>query len=273
MIPKIAHFYWGEVSLPFLRYLSIFSFHKQNPDWKINLYYPKIRHSNKTWPTHEQKYETNGPDYYPLLSKLPINQIEFDFKTAGIKDEISEVHKSDFLRWLLLGTDGGLWSDLDIIYFKPLNLGLSFNTYLCINQEYGNSIGFLLSCPDNKVFCYIYNKAKDTFSPDKYQSIGAPLLNRELEVIKTLDPQLQNIPMDIVYAYNALIIPEIFREPVSHPVKFTERSIGLHWYAGHQLAGEYINKITEKNYKTFNNILCNAISWVLKEEHAYMSSN
>ena len=40
MIPKIAHFYWGNEILPFLRYITIYSFSILNPDWEIKLYLP-----------------------------------------------------------------------------------------------------------------------------------------------------------------------------------------------------------------------------------------
>ena len=52
--------------------------------------------------------------------------IQVDFQIYNFNNDMPEVHKSDFLRLELLSTIGGLWSDMDIIYFKPMN-SLYFN--------------------------------------------------------------------------------------------------------------------------------------------------
>ena len=38
----------------------------------------------------------------------------------NLSNEISEVKKSDFLRWHILSTEEGLWSDMDILYLKSM---------------------------------------------------------------------------------------------------------------------------------------------------------
>ena len=257
MIPKIAHFYWGNKTLPFLRYLTIWSFCKHNPDWEVRFYYPKKRTSGQSWPTHEHKYQVSGIDSLPLLQRLPVKQIEIDFSTLLMNDDMSEVHKSDFLRWHILSTEGGLWSDMDILYFKGINLNLNFDTYFCINPQYGHSIGLLLSSPGSGVFHFIKQEALAHFNPNNYQSMGSIILNR-LYPIGT-HGNFYNIPMDIIYAYNALTIPEIFAEDPGKQLLFTDRSIGLHWYAGHQLAGKYINLINVNNFNSFNSVLGQAL--------------
>ena len=162
-IPKIAHFYWGNPTLPYLRYLTIYSFYKFNPDWEIRFYYPKYPYTINTWKSKEQRYKFIGKDYYAELRKLPIKIIEFDMKNIGISNDISEVFKSDYLRWFLLATVGGLWSDMDIIYFKPMNTLINnkeekkeIDTLISICKEgyrnkfkYHHSIGFMLASADN----------------------------------------------------------------------------------------------------------------------------
>ncbi len=271
MVPKIAHFYWGGETLPFLRYLTIWSFLKFNPDWEVRFYYPKKRTIGLSWPTHEHKYQVSGTDYTQILRQyVPavyhhVKIIEIDFSSLGFNDAAAEVHKSDFLRWHILSTEGGLWSDMDILYFKEMSLDLNHKAYLCTNREYGQSIGFLLSSPGNEVFHRIKCEALKTFNPKSYQSMGSFVLNR-------LNPELQhldykNIPMDIVYAYDALHIPEIFKENDRIALRFTERSIGLHWYAGHQLAGKYINLVNFGNFYSFKSVLAEAIRMSMEVYH------
>ena len=250
-IPKILHVYFGGKILPYARFMTIYSFHKYNPDWEIRFYFPHFPSISKSWITFEQKYELDVKDYFPELKKLGIRIIPVDFKVIGIDNSISEVHKSDFLRWYLLSTVGGLWSDMDILYFKSIN-ELSFNkpemkhldTGVCI-CNYGHSIGFMLASKHNLYYKYIWERSKEAWNSNNYQSIGSVLSNKlfpKVETIKKTFPTLNpiNIPMKIVYAYNASNIKEIFQS--TDMGKFTPTSIGLHWYAGHTLAGEFLQK-------------------------------
>jgi len=258
MIPKIAHFYWGGSSLPYLRYMTIKSFCKYNPEWDVYYYYPAQGSSDKPWPTHEQKYAVTGDDYTPRLKNLPIAQVEInwaEFRQPTFVHSWAEVHKSDFLRWMILGSFGGLWSDMDIIYFRPIYLDLTYNTYVCSNLKYRHSIGFLLSSPDNQFFAHLRRSVDKFFAPDNYQSVGSILINAESHLLPLMDPYFINLPMDVVYAYDALTIPEIYVSPAPKPVRFTRDTIGLHWYAGYPMAAKYVNIVTEKNFKDLDNVL------------------
>jgi len=279
-IPKIVHFYWGNKKLSYLRYLSVYTFYKYNPDWEIRFYYPKHRNNEITWTTFEQKNTKEiKDDCYPKLKKLPIKFIEFDFKILNLDNNMSEVHKASFLRQYLLSTEGGLWSDMDILYFKSMN-NLSLNkennknidTIVCgekrrKKEQIRYSVAFVLSSKNNEFFNFTYNKAIEKYDPKEYQCIGATLLNTNfprIERIKCKFPNLNiaNLSMNTVYAYNVLNIEKIYNS--SNLNKFTNESIGIHWYAGYSLASKYINKLTHKNYYKFNNVLCRTINISLK---------
>ena len=275
-IPKIAHFYWGNKTLPYLRYLTVFSFAKHNPDWEIRFYYPKSEHMQKVSPVPEHTYQFTGKDYYDELRKLPVKFIGVDFRLLNLSNELSEVHKSDFLRWHLLSIVGGLWSDMDIIYFKPMtsiSINTSehteLNTVVSLHHKYPHSVGFMLSSPDNGYYRYIYQKAKANFDSKEYESVGVLLLNPEfptLESIKSRFPNLtvKSISPETVYAYDAhsASVPTIYQS--SNMEKYTKDSIGLHWYAGHPLAKKYIIEVTYTNYSNYNNVLGKTIQRAYK---------
>ena len=61
-IPKILHVYWGGSSLPKLRYLTIESFAKYNPDWEVRVYVPATPVEGHSWSTFEQKYDGEWND-------------------------------------------------------------------------------------------------------------------------------------------------------------------------------------------------------------------
>jgi len=250
-IPKILNLYFGGTKLSYARYMTILSFQKYNTDWQIRFYYPEFPSTTKSWSTFEQKYDLDVTDYFPKLKELGISIIPINFWNIGIDNALSEVHKSDFLRWWLLSTQGGLWSDMDILFFKSMN-NIAFNKpeYSHIDTgvsicEYGHSIGFMLASPNNRYYQQIWLKAKASWNKDNYQCIGSVLSNKifpTIESIKQFCPDVNpiNIPMDTVYAYNASNIKDIYQSPDTS--KFTPTSIGLHWYAGHNLAGDFLKK-------------------------------
>jgi len=242
MIPKIAHFYWGGSFLPYLRYLTIVSFIRHNPDWKVFFYTPKIEVKNISWTTHEQKYSLFGNNYLEKVKTLPIQVEVFDFETVGLNNRLSEVHKSDFLRWHLLFSVGGLWSDMDILYFKPVPV-FSFDVGISICY-YGHSIGFLPATAGSLYYKQVLKKVKEFYKEEIYQGAGATILNKHFKNVSDIyvrfkDSKYYNMPMDLVYAYDAKHIREIFCSR-SH-LRFTKNSIGLHWYAGDILAGKFMN--------------------------------
>jgi mannosyltransferase OCH1-like enzyme len=269
-IPKIMNFYWGGSKLSELNLLTIISFHKFNPDWEINLYTPIIENNDKTWITKEQKIEYIGDDYYNELEKLNyVNFIKFDFNDIGVDNGIPEVYKSDFIRWYLLYEKGGGWSDMDILYIKPINeLNLTgnmlrgdiINTDTIITYDgFNHIIGFFLTKPKTRFFLDIFNMSKVSLNTQQYQSIGSTMLKTMFYDINTLinrypDINFANLPMDYIYPYNDSNINIIFNE--NNLEKINKNTIGIHWYNGSEISKNFLNI---KNNDTMNNTINNII--------------
>lgn len=243
--PKIAHFYWGGDIMSYMRYMTIVSFMRHNPDWRMILWMPKYPSVKRTWNTRELNYDVECDDFLPRLLDLPIQKEYVDFKDFGFDNDTSEVHKSDFLRLHLLATMGGLWSDMDILYFKPMAaLGVNWrgnkskDTFVCIGP-YKHSAGFLMSAPGSKYFHQLVKLAEKRYPPTVYQGIGCDMFNQFFPTIHHVNnvSPAANIDMTAVYEHNALHIPDILN---GSPAHFTEGSIGIHWYAGHPLWGPFI---------------------------------
>jgi len=246
-IPKIFHIYWGGEPMCFLRFMTIKTFMKYNPDWKIMLWYPKFPSRNITWNTGEQKGGFMCKDFLPDVMELPIVKTPIDFTEYGFSNEMSEVHKSDFIRLQLLSTIGGLWSDMDIIYFKPMT-DLYFNieenndvkTVYC-NRVYRHSIGFLMGSESNRFYSDLRMMAQRTYRPNHYQIIGAMTFNSNFNTPESIEKygKAINMSMDVVYSHNCSNIPNIIN---GNEPKFTKESIGLHWYGGDPLWVDFITK-------------------------------
>lgn len=238
-IPKIAYFYWGGKVLPYLRYLSVYSFKKYNPDWKIKLYVPEKAYGKMSWTSNEQKYTVETNDAFDLLKDV-------DIEIVPHNNEISEVIKSDLLRWHLLSVYGGLWSDMDIIYFKPVSAAFSendkYDTYVCWSKEQKlHSIGFLMSAPGSETYALVNQLSKERFNPKNYQSVGNSLLH-EVVGDRVNIGSVANIPMHVVYPVTR--IDTICNRHYSEVLPlFSDSTIGLHWYAGHHMLEKYVNEI------------------------------
>jgi len=255
-IPKILNTYWGNSKLPYLRLLTIRSFVHHNPDWTVRLYYPKIIYDGPMRDSKSEDFEFTGKDYWKDVPES-VEQIEIDFDDiidTSLLEECQHGHitsfKAGFTRQHLLSTTGGFWSDMDIIYLKPM-LSLVLNTpenahldtLVCIGSRL-HSVAFMGTSPANEYAQYTFKKAQRRFQPGVYQAIGVKIVNDEfpaMKFIKKKFPNLHvgNIPMDVVYPYDTGTFEEIFES--EDVCRITKNSIGLHWYAGHKLAKSYIN--------------------------------
>ena len=260
-IPKILHLYWGGGKLSYLRYLTIATFHYYNPEWKIILYSALKEQFDYHWKTHEQEYSQDYVDCYWKINDDVVRKVVVDFDAIGFHNDASAVHKSDFIRWKVLSETGGVWADMDVLFIKPMTdlyfntrNNRNVNTVFCIEPDaHYHSIGFLMSSANNDYYKIAHRYSFGRYNKTLYQSIGSEMLNEHLPTLESgrIGNSIPlNVTMDVVYAYNGLHVHEIFGD--NAPQRLTERSIGIHWYAGHQLAGRYLNA-TNGGLKKLNN--------------------
>ena len=194
-IPKIIHFYWGNEKLSFLRFMSVKSFAKYNPDWTIKVHVPAVLGKVKpTWSSWEQQNVNINEDFMAELKKLNCQLVTHDFSQHGFSNDAHEVHKSDFIRWYLLSTDGGVWSDIDIVYTKSMeslveNVPVNGNVDVALVPYTGggHTIGFLMSSGNGNAFYRkMYELARKVFDPNQYQGIGCSLINNNFPHLQQL---------------------------------------------------------------------------------------
>lgn len=275
-IPKIAHFYWGGANISFLRYISIISFLKFNPDWKINFYIPEKQYKNEfSWNTWEHKeLNKDVKNYFDILIQK-IKPIIVNTKELGVGEDCSDIYKSDIFRNKVLSDFGGVWCDFDILFYKPMNY-LYFNSDMystadgavCIQNDY-HSIGFLFSCIDNLYFYDNYKNLPMHFNKDDYQSLGVSYYNRFYPTVKSIQDKYNknfiNIDMDVVYPHNCQTIKRVYRDKEFQYLLDNNRSIGIHWYAGHKDSMKLNSTLTHENIKDYNVSITNLIRFLFKD--------
>jgi len=246
-VPMTLHLYWGGGKLIYLRYLTIKSFMKLNPEWTIIFWYPKESFKGRSWgidTNFQYLNEKLCKDYLPDLLKLPIKKVAVDFAGLGFRKGMAEVHKNDYIRVSVMNLYGGVWSDMDIIYFKPItqlrvnNLGnKGIETYVCIGP-YGHSTGFNMATKSSRFFEFFTNILNKEYHPRYYQCWGPDMMNKYYKSINRI-PNAVNLSMDVVYAHNAHNVRELFN---GAKPRFNEESIGCHWYGGNEIWGNFLNR-------------------------------
>ncbi len=284
-IPKVAHFYWGSTKMSFLRYMTIKSFKKMNPDWSVYLYMPKDLNLGKTWNSHEsldnQEYE--GLDYFEKLKEeIALKIIKVDFSKSNLSNKASEVHRSDYLRWNILSNSGGAWFDMDILFLKPLadsylntdEFSVLDNTvsYDGRHKKYDGthqmSIGALLSSKNNIFYGTIFDAAKKLNDFSNYQSHGTLLLDKigllSNNYQENFRLTMHNLSSKSFYLKDYLHLEDVYEKNILDDLLKEEEFIGIHWYGGAPITKKYNNLINHETYKNFNSTITNGIKKILE---------
>ena len=270
-IPKTCFMYWDGSPFSLLNYISVQSFRKFHPDWDIKMYMPINRTKTLSWFTHEQKIAYNGPDYFDQLHKLDVIFISIDMNEIGFSNDASEVIKSDYLRYWLLYTYGGIWSDCDIIYIKPLSDVFTLpetRVIICCQQSgnivQGYPVGFLASEKNNPFFKTVLDGCARFYNPLRYESLGSMLfVNLFPQPSMLIGNENKNniIIMDkwyyLPYDWNKLhLLYDIssFNPSLSNSL-IRPTTFGIHWFNGAQRTKEFLNNfIIDKIDKIDKNI-------------------
>lgn len=292
MIPKRMFFYWSGDKLSWMRYMTLFSFKKMNPDWEIILYYSDNKKVNgesydsKEWngPEEQDFSNYNGGNYLDQVKDLGITIINFEDVDIpnNLKEKfknISPVHKSDMYRYYDLYKNGGFYSDMDVLYFRSFDneynkiVKNDYDTILYQQQDY-IAIGFLGSKENNKFYKKLYKSIFDIDGSNNYQAYGVDAIynmfgkNRSnAYIFSDLEQKFPflkhySIPTSLVYHYDWSRINDNYRQGFDIG-DFSEESIGYHWYGGHKESQKANNDINEENYHRYKITFSNLVKHIL----------
>lgn len=265
-IPRVAHFYWDQQVLPYLRYLTLHTFSKFNPQWELILWEPvELRDELLiSWQSDEHKGVKSQPmNYRNRLEAIP--NLSIRKNATGDTPSMSGVLESDLLRWRLLSTIGGLWSDMDILFIKPIE-ALSVNIQanrdcrqvVCFDfyEHMTNFIGVLLGSPSNELYGRIFKEASRSIDVRRYQSIGSSLMDQFVHTNSITLDRIVNLGLEEFYLYRPENIDYLFTHNESRPLS---RIVGIHWYAGHSLSTRLCSQMNHENYEGFRNTMASLI--------------
>lgn len=260
-IPIIFNAYWDMSPFSYMNYLTIKSFLYYHPDWRVNIYVP----AHKSTTISCAKNEYTGPDYWNKLtdSGYRLQIIPIDFEKIGFYNDAPEVIKSDYLRYHILGTDGGIWSDFDILYINSLDntlfnpdLGsIDYDTLIFYFGYY--PMGFFLSKPNNEFFNTLKKKSLIKYNTTRHQCIDSHMIILKWQTITSLIndfPQLKfRVEDKYVYSpYECTEINNLF-DQCENNIK--PKTIGIHWFndadRAKRFQNNFENEMKMKSTMTF----------------------
>jgi len=255
--------FWGPEPLSFLRFLTVKSLCDLNPGWKVQLTRVRKALGKKPWVEHNrQDFEAyDGRDYWAHLNfpNLEIVEIPGD-------EEVCSSHQSNFFKWKLLSTENCIYSDMDILYVKPLDTIYdslnSCDMSINHNGEYF-SHGFMSSKKYNFFFSGLYSFLIGNFQSECYQGAGSNMIYAYLRVVapeglaelnrRFPNMTVWNFPERMIYPWGFSKPGEYFK---SQHMTLPEECIGLHWYAGSPMAQMMNKAITSTTIHILQNTVC-----------------
>jgi hypothetical protein len=254
-IPKICRLYWGGSGpMAQLMVFTILSFHKYNPDWEIIVYRTKQTSEELGVNTYVPVY--NGKDYFEHIEKLPYVKIKIiDVADYGINKDAHSILGSDIFRMNVLYKEGGLYSDFDVIWLKPVEEIMNvdcignpkgFSTTVCYFNftEGHHSVSNILSQSKSLFLLSVIESQKKVRKPYSHMSFSTSLLNKKY-------PKLQdiiNVYSDVLalkyktfYPYSIFNLEELYLENNLEPINDKD-VLCVHWFNGHELSQGYINE-------------------------------
>lgn len=249
-IPKTFHAYWGtpNKTMPYLRYLTLVTAKLHNPDYKIVLHMSRASHGEASSSEVLSIERTNFlNEAIRITDEVRYHDFdEYGFPTAANKP-LLETFKSDFLRWKLLAEEGGVWSDMDIIYQRPISCleftrlsddidNLDAALHLYGTPYHSFAIGFLLSSGNENPFFRTVYEASKNIRLESLQAIGADFLNATYKNYVGIRKAFPNLVVADVSArsiYPVLPIPAHVKYALTTPDPIIPtKTVGFHWFGG-----------------------------------------
>ena len=254
-IPKILHMYWDHSLMSELQTFTVDTFHRHNPDWVINVYVPKQPY------TGPSRFIPNyvGKDFFSRVENNPnVNIVEVDLNDYGIDIALHNILRSDILRYHLLYDHGGVWSDFDVIWLKPMDHFRNVEYYgdTPINDvnaivsflrgtHGGHSIGIMVHCKHDPYAKALIDLTKKVKPPYSHEVFGGTMLHGGYPTLESLScfENVIGARFETYYPYDihppAPTFNKLYLENDLSCIN--NNVICVHWYNGKELSKYYVN--------------------------------
>jgi hypothetical protein len=250
MTPREMNFFWAGGPMSFLRYMTLFSFRKHNPDWKMRLWTCPVN-TNRHWPTWEkldsQDYTGDGNE--EMVSGLGVEKETVELPIFNL----SPNHASDLCKYKIVGERGGWFCDMDILFCRPM---LDFHADVVLGYtDRTLGVGILAGAANNVVWNNVYQRALFNYKATDYLSCSISAVEDEYPKssytsMKHRHPEvdIKLLPIKTVYPFN-FDEPDKLWGPVCEPIP--AETCGVHWFGGHPSSEAMNNRLTAENFRDY----------------------
>jgi len=281
MLKKDIYFYWGNTTMSYMRYMTLYSFCKFNPKWNVFIIINNKSHERNLVSTVVEKQDSTefvGKDYSHLIKDLDINILYFNNKMLtlddAIIDKMSNVHIKDMLNWKILAESGGIVADMDILFTSPIDEAIDSTAdigLICFeNYPLKNYIpvSFMYSAGNSGFFNDVYKKSIADYNPKIYESCGTKCVKEKNldEVRKNYATiNVQRLTDDVVFPFVAYPwgpgVEMLYN--IDNSSLMGASSKGIHWYGGAPQSQEANNLINDETVHKINNTITSNIRRII----------
>ena len=273
-IPPHVNFFWAGEKMSWMRYMTLRSFCHWHSGWDIVLNVLGSPVAAKSWRSGEtQDSQTySGRDYLSEVENLPV-RIE---QHVSSKVGMAAAHSCDLFQWYILGHEGGVYCDMDLLFTGslPYDLMADADAVFCLSDGF-MAIGLVASGPGCRIFKSIQRTAEKDYSSARYQSTGAEAVyhlcgawpdwgnmdrpgDKCLTSFRELYPEyaIVELPSHTVYPFTYREIDKIFSSSRPLPPGCS----GIHWFGGAELSQQWNNRLTHENFSEYDTTFCREAS-------------
>lgn len=253
-IPKTCYLYWNDKPMSLLHVLTVVSFQRLNPDWLIVINLVTNAKEEVDNSNINPKYrDYTGKDYFYMLRDIPNVQIRESYLDP--KNKIHSILVSDIWRREILFERGGVYSDFDVIWLKPMSEFVNIDcigdpsdfdcTVSYYNQTYGfHNVSNIVAEEGSPFLGSLIDITKSIHPPYGDQSFGTDMLNNNYpswEYIKNRFPRTIALKYETFYPYSTFNLRQLFSDDTLTPIQ-SKNVMCVHWFNGNEWAKEYINQ-------------------------------
>lgn len=239
--------------MSYLHALTVISFHEMNPDWQIIVYVTRQEHKASDGSRQNPVYKPYvGQDHFFLIEELPYVEIrEIDFDRPGIHSILI----SDIWRREILFDNGGVYSDFDCLWVRPMSDLLNVaclgdpSNFECTVSFFGLTKGFhnvsnIIAEKGSPFLRSLILRSSGIHPPYGDQSFGTDMLNNlypTLDTITSTFPRVLALEYETFYPYYTGNLGQLYKEVDLVPM-LNPNVLCVHWFNGNDLSKEYINE-------------------------------
>lgn len=223
-------FFWGQSSMTFLRWLTLYSAKRIHDDVRL-IIRPTPQRPSVGW-IERQDFQYGPPrvDWMPKVAPLGVKIINIEDVAPHVASlGAPDIQTADLLRLFIMAHFGGTTCDTDVVFLKPLPK-IEHDVQLVVFSGHPKPhyipIGFMQGRPCTE-WQRIFETASDSYDPSVYESCGEKNFPRDIV------PQLSD---RVIFPWAGQHSWHLWKkwlfESKTWPA-IPDDCIGIHWCASH----------------------------------------